>query len=130
MHFTEQYFIYVTVGNGGANPHQDSGESGSPPKQYVRSNRDLHCDVNNETIDCKMISNEGKVWDEFTIIPSNPPVSEQDPTQAPEIITQQIPSDDHTTNTINRQAITTRLSSWQQLLLMIVVVLKLHKILQ
>ncbi len=30
-------FVYVTVGNGGANPHQGSGESGSPPKQYVRS---------------------------------------------------------------------------------------------
>ena len=29
-------FVYVTFGNGGANPHQDSGESGSPPKQYVR----------------------------------------------------------------------------------------------
>jgi hypothetical protein len=82
----------VTVGNGGANPHQDSGESGSPPKQYVRSNGALHCDVNNETIICKMISNEGKVWDEFTIIPGNPPASEQDPAQAPEIITQQIPS--------------------------------------
>ena len=85
-------FVYVTVGNGGANPHQDSGESGSPPKQYVRSNGALHCDVNNETISCKMISNEGKVWDEFTIIPGNPPASEQDPAQAPEIITQQIPS--------------------------------------
>jgi len=35
-------FVYVTVGNGGANPHQDSGESGSPPKQYVRSNGALH----------------------------------------------------------------------------------------
>jgi hypothetical protein len=85
-------FVYVTVGNGGANPHQDSGESGSPPKQYVRSNGALHCDVNNETISCKMISNEGKVWDEFTITPGNPPASEQDPAQAPEIITQQIPS--------------------------------------
>jgi Calcineurin-like phosphoesterase len=85
-------FVYVTVGNGGANPHQDSGESGSPPKQYVRSNGALHCDVNNDTISCKMISNEGKVWDEFTIIPGNPPASEQDPAQAPEIITQQIPS--------------------------------------
>jgi predicted phosphodiesterase len=85
-------FIYVTVGNGGANPHQDSGESGSPPKQYVRSNGALHCDVNKETISCKMISNEGKIWDEFTITPGNPPASEQDPAQAPEIITQQIPS--------------------------------------
>src|SRR5918994_1159902 len=85
-------FIYVTVGNGGANPHQDSGEFGSPPKQYVKSNGALHCDVNKETISCKMISNEGKVWDEFTIIPGNPPASEQDPAQAPEIITQQIPS--------------------------------------
>jgi predicted phosphodiesterase len=85
-------FIYVTVGNGGANPHQDSGESGSPPKQYVRSNGALHCDVNNETIICKMISNEGKVWDEFTITPGNPPASEQDPAQAPGILTQQIPS--------------------------------------
>jgi hypothetical protein len=92
-------FVYVTVGNGGANPHQDSGESGSPPKQYVRSNGALHCDVNNETIGCKMISNEGTVWDEFTITPGNPPVSEQDPAQAPDradldqrAITQQIPS--------------------------------------
>ena len=39
-----------------------------------------------------MISNEGKVWDEFTITPGNPPASEQDPAQAPAIITQQIPS--------------------------------------
>src|SRR5688572_8012764 len=85
-------FVYVTVGNGGANPHQDSGESGSPPKQYVRSNGALHCDVNNDTISCKMISNEGKVWDEFSIIPGNPPASEQDPAQATVIITQQIPS--------------------------------------
>ena len=85
-------FVYVTVGNGGANPHQDSGESGSPPEQYVKSNGALHCDVNNETISCKMISNEGKVWDEFTITPGNPPASEQDPSQDPEIITQQIPS--------------------------------------
>jgi hypothetical protein len=85
-------FIYVTVGNGGANPHQDSGESGSPPQQYVKSNGALHCDVNNEKISCKMISNEGKVWDEFTITPGNPPVSKQDPALAPEIITQQIPS--------------------------------------
>jgi predicted phosphodiesterase len=85
-------FIYVTVGNGGANPHQDSGESGSPPQQYVRSNGALHCDVNNETISCKMISNEGKVWDEFTVTPSNPPASKQNPAQAPGIITQQIPS--------------------------------------
>ena len=85
-------FVYVTVGNGGANPHQDSGESGSPPKQYVRSNGALHCDVNNETISCKMISNEGKVWDEFTITPGNPPASDQKPAQAPELITQQIPS--------------------------------------
>ena len=85
-------FVYVTVGNGGANPHQDSGETGSPPKQYVKSNGALHCDVNNETISCKMISNEGKVWDEFTITPGNPPKSEQDPAQAPKIITQHIPS--------------------------------------
>jgi hypothetical protein len=40
-------FVYVTVGNGGANPHQDSSESGSPPKQYVRSYGALHCCVNN-----------------------------------------------------------------------------------
>ncbi len=40
-------FVYVTVGNGGANPHQGSGESGSPPKQYVRSYWALHCSVNN-----------------------------------------------------------------------------------
>ena len=33
-----------------------------------------------------------QVWDEFTITPGNPPASEQDPAQAPEIITQQIPS--------------------------------------
>jgi hypothetical protein len=85
-------FVYVTVGNGGANPHIDSGESGSPPKQYVRSNGALHCDVNNETISCKMISNEGKVWDEFTITPGNPPASEQNPAQAPGISSQQIPS--------------------------------------
>ena len=52
----------------------------------------LHCDVNNETISCKMISNEGKVWDEFTITPGNPPKSEQDPAPAPKIITQLIPS--------------------------------------
>jgi hypothetical protein len=85
-------FIYVTVGNGGANPHQDSGEKVSPPQQYVRSNGALHCDVNKETISCKMISNEGKVWDEFTITPGNPPVSKQNPAQAPGIINQQIPS--------------------------------------
>jgi predicted phosphodiesterase len=85
-------FVYVTVGNGGANPHQDSGETGSPPQQYVRSNGALHCDVNNETISCKMISNEGKVWDEFTITPDNPPKSQQDPAQAPKVITQHIPS--------------------------------------
>jgi predicted phosphodiesterase len=85
-------FIYVTVGNGGANPHQDSGESGSPPQQYVRSNGALHCDVNKETISCKMISNEGKIWDEFTITPGNPPTSKQNPAQAPGIINQQIPS--------------------------------------
>src|ERR687898_2202717 len=91
-------FIYVTVGNGGANPHQDSGESGAPPKQYVRSNGCLHCDVNNDTISCKMISNEGTVWDEFTITPNNPPISDQDPAQAPDVvdsdqrvITQEIP---------------------------------------
>ncbi|HKQ21506.1 MAG TPA: metallophosphoesterase [Nitrososphaeraceae archaeon] len=83
-------FVYVTVGNGGANPHQDSGETGSPPQQYVKSNGALHCDVNNETISCKMISNEGKVWDEFTITPGNPPKSQQDPAQGP-IITQHIP---------------------------------------
>ena len=40
-------FVYVTVGIGGANPHQDSCESGSPPKQYVLSYGALHCDVNN-----------------------------------------------------------------------------------
>src|SRR5215204_2466079 len=85
-------FIYVTVGNGGANSHQDSGESGSPPKQYVKSNGALHCDVNNDTISCKMISNEGKVWDEFTITPGNPPASDQDPAPAKQVITQQIPS--------------------------------------
>ena len=85
-------FIYVTVGNGGANPHRDSGESGSPPKQYVRSNGALHCDVNDDKINCKMISNEGKIWDEFTITPGNPPASEQEPAQAPDIITKQIPS--------------------------------------
>jgi hypothetical protein len=39
-----------------------------------------------------MISNEGKVWDEFTITPGNPPKSQQDPAQAPKIITEQIPS--------------------------------------
>gem|GEM_PF-2555847 len=85
-------FVYVTVGNGGANPHQDSGESGSPPKQYVRSNGALHCDVNNDTISCKMISNEGKVWDEFTITPGNPPASDQNPSPAQRVITQQTPS--------------------------------------
>jgi predicted phosphodiesterase len=85
-------FVYVTVGNGGANAHQDSGESGSPPKQYVRSNGALHCDVNSDTISCKMISNEGKVWDEFTIIPGNPPASNQNPSPAQRVITQQIPS--------------------------------------
>ncbi len=85
-------FIYVTVGNGGANPHQDSGEKGSPPQQYVKSNGALHCDVNKETISCKMISNEGKIWDEFTITPGNPPTSKQNPAQAPGIINQQIPS--------------------------------------
>ncbi|HET9805595.1 MAG TPA: metallophosphoesterase [Nitrososphaeraceae archaeon] len=95
----ETSFIYVTVGNGGANPHKDSGESGSPPQQYVRSNGGLHCYVNNDTISCRMISNEGKVWDEFTIKPGNPPQSSQDPEQAPagkdsyqRAITQQIPS--------------------------------------
>ena len=76
-------FIYVTVGNGGANPHQDSEESNSPPQQFVRSNGALHCDVNNDTISCKMISNEGKTWDEFTITPDHPPRSSQDPTQGP-----------------------------------------------
>ena len=77
-------FIYVTVGNGGANPHQDSEESGSPPQHYVRSNGVLHCYVNNDTISCKMISNEGKVWDEFTITPDHPPRSgREDPAQAP-----------------------------------------------
>ena len=39
-----------------------------------------------------MISNEGKVWDEFTITPGNPPKSQQDPAQAPKIITQHLPS--------------------------------------
>ena len=76
-------FIYVTVGNGGANPHQDSEESGLPPQQFIRSNGALHCDVNNDTISCKMISNEGKTWDEFTITPDHPPQSSQDPTQGP-----------------------------------------------
>ena len=38
-----------------------------------------------------MISNEGKVWDEFTITPGNPPKSQQDPAQAPKITTEQIP---------------------------------------
>jgi len=78
----ETDFIYVTVGNGGANPHQDSGESGSPPKQYVESNGALHCSVNGDQISCKMISNEGKVWDDFTITPGNPPASDQDPSPA------------------------------------------------
>ena len=103
-------FVYVTVGNGGANPHKDSGESGSPPQQYVRSNGALHCDVNNDTISCKMISNEGKVWDEFTITPSNPPASKQDPAQAPDIITKQIPSL-ITQQIPSIEAITNRLSS-------------------
>ena len=85
-------FIYVTVGNGGANSHQDSGESGSPPQQFVRSNGALHCDVNNDIISCMMISNEGTVWDEFIITPDNPPASDQDPAQAQDVITQQIPS--------------------------------------
>ena len=75
----ETNFIYVTVGNGGANPHEDSGESGSPPKQYVESNGALHCDDNGDQISCKMISNEGKVWDDFTITPGNHPASDQDP---------------------------------------------------
>jgi len=80
----ETDFIYVTVGNGGANPHQDSGESGSPPKQYVESNGALHCSVNDHKISCKMISNEGKVWDDFTITPGNPPASDQDPSPVEE----------------------------------------------
>jgi len=67
---------------GGDNLHQDSGESGSLPKQYVCSNGCLHCDVNNDTISCKMISNEGTVWDEFTITPNNPPTSDQDSASA------------------------------------------------
>ena len=47
---------------------------------------------------CKMISNEGKVWEEFTITPGNPPASDQDPAQTLEGVdsdqlstTQQIP---------------------------------------
>ena len=39
-----------------------------------------------------MISNEGKVWDEFTITPGNPPVSNQNPSPAQRVITQQIPT--------------------------------------
>jgi len=92
-------FVYVTVGNEGANPHQDSGKSGSPPKQYIRSNGYLHYDVNNDTISCKRISNEGTVWDEFTITSNNPPTSDQDPAPALDeadsdqrAITQEIPS--------------------------------------
>jgi hypothetical protein len=76
-------FIYVTVGNGGAKPHQDSEESAPPPQQYIRSNGALHCDVNTNTISCNMISKEDKVWDEFTITPGDPPPSSQDPAQAP-----------------------------------------------
>ena len=77
-------FVYVTVGNEGANPHKDSGESGSPPKQSVRSNGALHWGVNNDTMSCKMISNEeGTGRDEFTITPSNPPASDQKPAQVP-----------------------------------------------
>jgi len=95
----ETDFVYVTVGNGGDNPHQDSGESDSLPKQYVRSNGCLHCDVNNDTISCKMISNEGTVWDEFTITPNNPQTSDQDSASALDVadsdqraIKQEIPS--------------------------------------
>jgi hypothetical protein len=33
-----------------------------------------------------MISNEGTVWDEFTITPNNPPTSDQDPAQAPDVV--------------------------------------------
>ncbi|HEY6658940.1 MAG TPA: hypothetical protein VIZ62_10475 [Nitrososphaeraceae archaeon] len=92
-------FVYVTVGNEGANPHQDSGKSGSPPKQYIRSNGYLHYDLNNDTISCKRISNEGTVWDEFTITSNNPQTSDQDPAPALDeadsdqrAITQEIPS--------------------------------------
>ena len=74
--------IHVTVGNGGANAHSDSEEGTTPPAQYVKSNGCLHCDVNNETISCQMISNEGLVWDEFTITPGSPPQSSEDPAQA------------------------------------------------
>ena len=76
-------FVYVTVGNGGANPYQDSEESGSPPKQYVHLNGALHWSVNNDMMSCKMISNEGTRMDEFTITPSNPPVSDQKPALVP-----------------------------------------------
>ena len=75
-------FPYVTIGNGGANPHNDAGESGAAPKQFVNSNGCLHCDVNNDTISCQMISNEGTVWDEFTVTPGNSPQSTEDPAQA------------------------------------------------
>ena len=58
-----------------------------------------HCDVNNDTISCKMISNEGTVWDEFTITPNNPPTSDQDSAPALDeadsdhgAMTQEIPS--------------------------------------
>jgi predicted phosphodiesterase len=78
-------FIWVTVGNGGANPHDDEGEDNSPPQQFVRTNGALHCDVDDQTISCEMISNEGTVWDEFIITPGMPPESDQDPAQAPGI---------------------------------------------
>ena len=65
-------FIYVTVGNGGANPHSDSEEPASDCHYHV-SNGCLHCDVNNETISCNMISNEGATHDSFTINPGAPP---------------------------------------------------------
>lgn len=73
-------FVYVTVGNGGANPHSDSEESG--PSQYIKSNGCLHCNVNNQTIDCNMISNEGTTFDTFSISPGSPPQSNQTPAQA------------------------------------------------
>ena len=46
-----------------------------------------------------MVSNEGTVWDEFTITPNNPPTSDQDPAPALDAadsdqraLTQKIPS--------------------------------------
>ena len=73
----------------------------------------LHCDVNNETISCKMISNEGKVWDEFIITPGNPPKSGQTQSSPKNNYTIHTINDqttytinDHTTNTINRYTIT------------------------